>query len=337
MFEANPLTLDAFPGAAALLREGRVAAANAMARHYLPQLEPGAPVPAFLPLEGEELNREGIFSAGPSAYSFRLTRGEDGLWLFFQPAPQSAITDSQLSGALGQLRQFMGEFLLHTQDDSPAFRKSYYRMFRLVDNLELLTDVREDGPLPSAPLDLAGLCRQLVLEAAPLLAETGVELRYEEDCPSLLIPGVPGLLRRLILELTANAAKVMEQGVITLRLRRRLGRALLSLTHSGGPANPRQLAALLQQDTDAALPMPGAGAGLGMTVVRRIAQLHGGTLLVEWGNDAPTVILSLPTGPLDPRSPVESPHLQTDGGLQPTLVALADILPARLFAETELD
>ena len=337
MSELNPLTLDAFPGAAALLREGRVAAANAMARHYLPQLAPGEPIPSFLPPEGEGDNREGLFSAGATDYSFRITRTGAGDWLFFQPAPQSAITDSQLSGALGQLRQFMGEFLLHTQDDSPAFRKSYYRMFRLVNNMELLANDRENARRPAAPLDLAGLCRSLVQEAAPLLAETGVELLYEEDCLSLLIPGDTDLLRRLVLELTANAAKAAPGGRVTLRLQRRQGRALITLTHSGGSASPRQLAALLQQDTDAALPMPGAGAGLGMTVVRHIVRLHGGTLLVEWGNNAPAVVLSLPCGPLDPRLPVEAPRLQTSGGLHPTLVALADLLPARVFGDVELD
>ena len=43
------------------------------------------------------------------------------------------------------------------------------------------------------------------------------------------------------------------------------------------------------------------------------------------------MILSLPTGPLDPRVPVRSPILQQDGGLSPLLVALSDVLPARLF------
>ena len=337
MSELNPLFLDAFPGAAALLREGRVAAANAMARHYLPQLVPGEPIPSFLPPEGEADNREGLFSTGAADYSFRITRTEAGDWLFFQPAPQSAITDSQLNGALGQLRQFMGEFLLHTRDDSPAFRKSYYRMFRLVNNMELLAGDRESARRPSAPLDLAGLCRALVREAAPLLAEAGVELCYEEDCLSLLIPGDPDLLRQLVLELTANAAKAAPGGQVTLRLRRQQSRAVLTLTHSGGLASPRQLAALLQQDTDEALPMPGAGAGLGMSAARRIVRLHGGTLLAEWGDGAPAIVLSLPCGPLDPRLSVESPRLQTDGGLHPTLVALADLLPARVFEDVELD
>ena len=58
---------------------------------------------------------------------------------------------------------------------------------------------------------------------------------------------------------------------------------------------------------------------------------------MEWGEDSPTAILSLPTGPLDPHLSLSSPVLQMDGGLSPLLVALCDALPLSVFRDAELE
>ncbi|MCF2662105.1 sensor histidine kinase [Pseudoflavonifractor phocaeensis] len=330
--------LACFPEAAVLIQGDRIAAANPMARHYLPQLEPGAPVPSWFPPLSEEAPRSGVFTAGLSRYAFRLAGTSGGLWLTFQPAPLTALTDTQLDGALRQLRTFLGELLVGSEELSgpghPELKKSFHRLFRLVDNLDFMRLAGSGDGVPFRPvtMDLAGLCRQTCAEAAPLLRDAGVELDYQSPLSSLLVPGDPQLLRRLLLELIANAARAPGQDRIEVRLRSQGGRAVLTLSGNGAPPTQRQLAAMLQQDTDQRLPMAGSGAGLGLPIARHIASLHQGSLLVDLGQEAPTTILSLPTGPLDPRVPVRSPILQQDGGLSPLLVALSDVLPAGLFA-----
>jgi two-component system sensor histidine kinase QseC len=139
-------------------------------------------------------------------------------------------------------------------------------------------------------------------------------------------------------ELIANAARACGAGgSVTIRLKYHSGRATLTVTHSGPPSGERQLSALLQQDGDYLLPLPGQGAGLGMSVVRQIVNLHEGSMLVEWSDGAPTVVVSLPTGPLPGRLPLESPRFSMGAGLHPTLVGLADLLPAEVFGEEGLD
>lgn len=339
MSDLNQLSLDTIPQGAVLLREGRVAALNTPARQYLPWLEPGSPTPDVLPqLSGEE-PKAGTFSLGRTAYSFRLTPTAEGQLLLFQPAPQTALTDGQLNGILGQLRQFMGEFLLEMgSTNNPRFRKSFHQMFRLVDNLEfLLAAAREETDFRPVTLDLAGLCHQVVREAGDLLSQCGVELRYEEEISSLLLSGDPVLLQRALFELLANAAHGAEGGTLFLRLKRQRNLAILTLSGSGSAPSPRQQLAMVQPETGEHLPLPGTGAGLGLPMVRHIAALHGGSLLFQYGNHAPLAALSLPIRVGESRLTVESPSIQRDGGLHPALVALSDLLPARTFEETELD
>lgn len=338
----NHILLDSFPEAAFLIVQGEITAVNLMARHYLPQLEPGAPVPSYIPL-AQSPPGSGTFSAGFSTYSFRLTHIPEGSLVLFCPAPQTALTDIQLDGALRQLRTFMEDFLLEAGNSSvesrASFYKSFYRMFRLVDNLELMRTVGSPEGLPFSPvsMDLAGLCSQIIGDAAPLLLEGDITLDYQPSLSSLLIPGDPKLLQRLLLELISNAARAAGKGTILIRLFRQGNRALLSLSDSRTPLTQRQLVAMLQQDSDQLLPSPESGAGLGLSIVRHITSLHGGALVVQFSQDAPAIVLSLPTEPLSPRVTVSTPVLQRDGGLSPLLAALSDALPASVFHLADLD
>lgn len=337
--------LDIFPESVVQVRGGTVLASNAKARQYLPQLIPGTPLPDFIPLPEEGDSGAGTFTFGGTVYSYSCKSGPEGCVLTFRPSPrEAALKDWQLDGALHQLRALLGEVLAEAgavpgEGTSPEFNKTFHRLFRLMNNLEFMQQADSEEGIPFRPvtMDLAGLCRDVIWTAGDLLQESGVLLEYHSREAGLLIPGDPELLRRLLLGLISNAARAVGEGKVTLTLRRSGGWAIVMVSNGGPAPTQRQLAALFQENQGEEPPLPGQGAGLGLSIARHIASLHRGKLLAQGGDRPASVLVSLPTGPLDGRNSVRAPIIQRDGGLDPTLVELSDVLPAAVFGLEGLD
>ena len=342
MSDTALFSLEHFPQPALLIREGTVAEVNALAAGRLPGLKAGDPLPPCLAdLECDGKSRQGEFVWGLARYSFRLTAAPGGCLLVFSPAPQTALSDGQLDGAIRQFRTLMGDLLaqmeLAPNGGSPAMRKSYVRLFRLLDNLDFLrlAEAGEDVPFAPVTMDLAGLCRDVCGRAATLLEDLNIALDFHSDRAGVLISADPQLLERMLLELIANSARAVGSGSLLLRLRCRDRRVVLTLSDSGAALSDRQLSALLQQDPGTGILPAGTGAGLGLPVVRHIAALHGGSLLVEWGQSSPSVTVTLPLGRLEEPPTLHTP-IDTTGGLNPLLVGLCDVLPASFFEGEDL-
>lgn len=340
--------LDAFPEGVVRVRGGEVAYINGMAGHYLPDLSPGLPLPGWIPLPEEGEAGTGLFTVGANSYTYSCTPQGEEWTILFRPAPQAALTGRQLEGALLQLRGLLGEILAEVgpaagksgkKIPADAFSKSFHRLLRLTGNLEFMQQSAGEGETVFHPvtMDLAGLCRHVSELAGLLLQQAGVTLNYESAQSGLLIPGDPELLQRLLLELISNSARAAGEGRVTLSLCSAGGRARISIGDSGPVPDRRQLESMFQQGLGDSIPLPGQGAGLGLSIAHRIVALHGGAMLVKYGDCAPSILIALPTGPLDGRAALRTPALQRDGGLDPVLLELSDVLPAHLFGIEDLD
>ncbi len=351
MLKSIQTLFDNFPEGIIQAYQGIVHECNAMAQHYLPHLTPGCPLPDYLLLSPASPVGEGHFALDSGCYNFSATLVGDEQIVMFRPAPQTALTDQQLSGTLHYLRDFLNDLMaqsgpyLELLRQSPdvshiplsIFSRSFHRAFRLVGNLEYLEQAASNTVrFHPTTIDLEGLCQWITGHSKYLLKEAQVELEYHGVPNGLLIPGDSTLLQRLILTLISNSALATPRGKIIMSLRHCGSRALITLANNGSLPNQKQMAALLQQD-GCTIPLPGQGAGLGMTIARDIVSLHKGTLLFEWGNSSPVVVLSLPSGPLSGKLCVSSPRTQQDGGLDPIMVELSDILPSHLFGIEGLD
>ena len=352
-FMSQPSSLDRIPQAAFDLERGAVAALNAPARRLLPGLEPGDPAPLHLPAGDGPQSQSGFFTWGQNSFSFTLVCQDGSGRVLLAPAAQTALTSAQLEGFTRQLRQVQNDMLLEVQQLTPvlerradsgtlyhlaAFRQSFYQLCRLSRNLEYLSRAQQGEIVPRfTPLDLARLCSQLSGEAGALLSEGGVALTYRGGAGSLLVPGDPELLPLVVLGLLSNAAKNTPRGELVLRLLQRPGQAIL-LLRQGGALTQRQLDELLTLTSSGPIPLPGQGAGMGLTVIQHIISLHRGALLWRPEENGLLAAMCLPTGPMPaPNVPVRTPILQTGGGLSPVLMELSDVLPVSAFESANLE
>lgn len=345
MSDAMQSNLERFPEGAIEVAQGRILGFNQTAHSQLPELAVGMETPDFLSGSLSDPEGAGTFSHNGALYLFSRVSGRERDLLLFRPAPQSSLTQRQLDGFVRQMRGFLQDILLEfetvsgpSRDGMDAFSKSFCRVYRLLSNLDFLRAMGTAQGVPFHPvtMDLAGLCRRITQEAGFLLEEAGISLSFRCAQASLLIPGDPALLQKLILALLSNAAKAAPGGRVVLSLSSRGSRALLTLGDSGQELADGNLDALFSDARwEERIPTPQEGAGMGLTIARHIASLHGGALLLEEREGGLFAVLSLPTGPLSPRLTVHSPRTEEDGGLSPTLVELSDVLPLSLFQMDE--
>ena len=321
MSDANQTTnLEQFPDSAIEVVHGKVQRLNRIAMHRFPELRSGMELPGFLSTPLKDPDGAGTFTHQGVLYLFSRVAGTAGSLLLVRPAPKSGLTDRQLDGFVRQMRGFLQEVLLEFQstagqEHDSAFNRSFFRMYRLLSNLDFMRgmDSSEGTLFRPVTLDLVGLCRRLTEEAAFLLREAGVQLRFQCRLASLLIPGDPALLQKLL-----------------LTLERRGNQAVLRL---GDRGEGRCLDDLFPpKEAEARIPAPGDGAGMGLAIARHIVELHQGTLLLgERGGGGVLALVSLPTGPLRMDLAVCTPAPEPAGGISPVLMELADVLPLSLF------
>ena len=210
--------------------------------------------------------------------------------------------------------------------------QSMYRIMRLLGNLELL-ELSESGQLCPRleTLDLAGLCRELSAQTAPLAELAGVSFSYEEEKGSVLTRGDSRLLRRMLLGLIANALRAAGQGGRAgLRLALRTGRVALTVWDDGpGLTEPEEKPGPLDRP---------AGPGLGLRVARAIAEAHGGAIVLQQQEDrGARAVVSLPVRPPEGDGLLRTPTMGLDqsGGFSDLLVELSGVLPSRAFSPRE--
>ena len=347
MSQTNSSALEQLPESAIQICQGRVRAFNRAALAQFPELAVGSEAPVFLApaLDGEAA---GVFFHRGIEYVFSRTLRDGCSLLLIHPSAQSALTDRQLDGFVRQMRTFMQDMLLPVQllsgdlaraggdpaDRDAAFQKTFCRMYRLLSNLDYLRRLGLPQTLfQPITLDLAGLCARLSDEAASLLEGAGITLTYRCASRSLLVPGDPELLAKLVLILLSNAAKAAPQGSVFLTLTQRRDRAVLSVTDSGQDVSQEDLDALFPPPLpDDRIPDPQEGAGMGLAIARHIVSLHRGVMLLERRDSGALLsVVSLPTGPLAPHLEVRAPRIEDSAGFSQVLVELSDVLPQSMF------
>ncbi|MEZ4388797.1 MAG: HAMP domain-containing sensor histidine kinase [Candidatus Krumholzibacteriia bacterium] len=129
---------------------------------------------------------------------------------------------------------------------------------------------------------LADLAAQLVEEYAGRAARRGQVLSLDLDGSDLSLDADPLRVRQILDNLLCNAVKYADEGTWIRIGGRRVGQDVELTVADGGPGVPAaELAVLFRPYGRGSLAGRASGTGLGLLVVQRLVECHGGRIAVE--------------------------------------------------------
>lgn len=148
------------------------------------------------------------------------------------------------------------------------------------DVLEVSRLERGKQRLRSTPLDLAAVVRDALDDFGPALAAADLELFAELPIRRVPLMGDASRLTQILTNLLENARKFTPRGGwvrVTLASDGAAREAVLAVTDSGAGIEPALLGAVFEPFQQAQhATARGAGLGLGLAIVHRLVELHGG-------------------------------------------------------------
>lgn len=192
----------------------------------------------------------------------------------------------ELRGALGPIATWAR--LLQSADLDPkeprqageVIQRSLQVVIRLCDDLLALRG-DESAPWPVAPvlLDLRDPVRAAVEAVAGAARMKGVPLTAQVPAQPVQVLGDAVRLGQVVSNLLENALKFTDPpGTVTVELAMHDGQARLAVADTGAGIGPGFLPHVFEKFTREA---GGTGGGLGLHVVQRLVELHGGTVQAE--------------------------------------------------------
>ncbi len=181
----------------------------------------------------------------------------------------------QLAGtdgaAVGEAREMMERQMRH--------------MVRLVDDLlDVSRITRGKMELRRQRVDLAAVIRTAVETSRPLIEAASHELIVDLPPQTIYVDGDPVRLAQVFSNLLNNAAKYTDNGgKIWLTVERHGSDAVVSVRDTGLGIPREMLARVFELFTqvDRTLEKAQGGLGIGLTLVRRLTELHGGSVEVR--------------------------------------------------------
>jgi signal transduction histidine kinase len=161
----------------------------------------------------------------------------------------------------------------------------------LSDTLDYVRPVK----LSAEPVVMDRLLSRVLKQQEPVMAEKGIRIRREicTECPATGLDEAK--MHQVLLNLLKNAVEAGPEGSeIGVRLQRDEGGLALEIANAGEPLNPETL----ERAFEPFYTTKPKGSGLGLGLVKRVVEEHGGTVVLT--SDAQTgtrVTLHLPFAP----------------------------------------
>ena len=166
-----------------------------------------------------------------------------------------------------------------------AIQKSGKAQAQLIDDLLDVSRITSGKMrIETRPLDLAPIARAAAGAVAPAAHSKGVALKIDVPASPVLVNGDSARLQQVIWNLLSNAVKFTPRdGEVKVNLSENDGQAVLRVTDSGQGIEAEFLPHVFERfrQADSSTTRAHAGLGLGLAIVRHLAELHGGTVTAE--------------------------------------------------------
>jgi two-component system sensor histidine kinase ChiS len=134
--------------------------------------------------------------------------------------------------------------------------------------------------LERLPVDVAAIVEA---EVAHARASARVPMKVREHARIHAVLGDAARLRQLFVQLLTNAAKFTESGAIAVVVREEPGEVVVEVTDTGPGIPPERVASIFSglEQGDGSTTREAGGLGIGLALAKRIAEAHGGKLVLE--------------------------------------------------------
>jgi signal transduction histidine kinase len=218
--------------------------------------------------------------------------------------------------------------------------KSYYQLRRLYQHITTL-DALSSGKLHGKKrmLDVGQLYEELCRTVEIFTRDKGIALHFQSEQGPFYLMADPDHLEMLLLNLLANSLSHSKAGdSITVQLSRMTNRFLLTVDDQGTGIAPDILSGLFSRSYTPSMTDTSTGAGLGLAVVRGIAEYYGGTLVLESREGAGTSIRVTLAVDYSTQIVVHAPHVDYGvDGMDSILTELSVYLDKDLYNRKMFD
>jgi CheY-like chemotaxis protein len=194
------------------------------------------------------------------------------------------------------------------REERAVIERQVRHMIRLVDDLlDVSRITRGKVELRKRRVELAEVVAKAIELASPLLEQRRHTLAVSVPARGLAVDGDEHRLAQILSNLLTNAARYTEPGGrVEVRGERRGGRAALSVRDTGVGIAPEMLPHIFDMfvQGERSFERSQGGLGLGLAIVRSLAQLHGGEVAArsEGPGRGSEFTVTLPLAPDDERT-----------------------------------
>jgi len=221
-----------------------------------------------------------------------------------------------------------------------ALNRSYNSIKRTVDNMSTLS-LLERGELPFYPeaFDVTLLCSDIIDTLSFALRREGLSISLHAE-EHLRFIADRGLFEQLLMNLLSNSIEHCgERGHISVSLLRDQKHLILGVTDDGCGIEADMLPGIFERYRQSqGLSSADTGSGMGLAIVRGIAEKHGGAVIIESkGKGKGTTVRVMLSGDLTPSTRFTDVFPAEHQLMKKVLTEFADILPDEAYSSISED